>query len=440
MTAGTFEAIHTDRELGFAQPEKIRAFQLDQLKRHLSYCQQHSPFYRKRIDQSQWSSAELTLDTYSTFPLTDKSDIEAFNQDFCAVPSEEIVDIVLSSGTTGKPTRILYTESDLQRLAYNEEVSLAACGITASDTALLTCTIDRCFIAGLAYFSGLRKIGTAVIRNGQNSLESHASILSRLHPTVIVGVPSFLRKLGHYLIDTGQSDALKPVQKLVCIGEPIRDEQLNLTETGADLESTYQARVYSTYASSETVTSFCECDAGQGGHLLPDLGWVEIVDNKGHPLPAGSIGEVVMTPFGINGMPLLRFKTGDVSYLMTEQCRCGRYSPRLAPILGRKAQMLKIKGTTLYPQAINAVMESISNIEEYYVSADAETDLSDSVTIHAAAGDGSLTSEFIEGQLQARLRVKPQVILEPAVNIRQRVFHPSSRKPIRFFDNRKKQQ
>jgi phenylacetate-CoA ligase len=379
----------------------------------------------------------MDLNSFYEFPLTAKKDIEAFNDDFCAVPREKIVDIVLSSGTTGKPTRIMYTEADLQRLAYNEKISLAGCGITNSDTALLTCTMDRCFIAGLAYFSGLRGIGAAVIRNGQNTLESHASIIISLHPSVVVGVPGFLRKLGHFMVDSGLESQVKSINKLVCIGEPIRDRQLRLTATGEDLKRLWQAQLYSTYASSETITSFCECEAGMGGHLLADLALAEIIDDNGNRLSPGNPGEVVITPFGITGMPLVRFKTGDISCLLDEACSCGRNTQRLGPIQGRKAQMLKLKGTTLYPQAIFAVLESFDQIEEYYIQVEAQSDLSDQVTLYTAVQSSSLTPETIQNRLQASLRVKPDVKIEPLSSILKKVMSPGSRKPMRFFDNRK---
>ena len=437
MTNWDFDTLSTNDRLAFSSANQIKSFQENQLKRHLSYCQQHSPYYQRLMEQTGLFPDNIDLKSFSNFPLTSKTDIEEFNDDFCAVPPEKIVDIVLSSGTTGKPTRIMYTESDLQRLAYNEDVSLSACGITDSDTALLTCTMDRCFIAGLAYFSGLRRIGTAIIRNGQNTLESHSSVIARLHPTVVVGVPSFLKKLGHFMIHSGLESELTSVKKLVCIGEPIRDENLKPTDTGAELERVWQAQIYSTYASSESITSFCECEAGAGGHLLADLALVEIVDDSGSVLSPGETGEVVVTPFGTTGMPLLRFKTGDISYLIEDSCQCGRNTPRLAPIQGRKAQMLKIKGTTLYPQAIFTVLESFEKIEEYYILAEAQSELSDLVTVYAAVQDTSLDAVTIQNKLQASLRVKPDVKIEPVSTIRQKVFDPGSRKPMRFFDNRK---
>ena len=146
------------------------------------------------------------MDNLSTLGLTDKSDLEKYNDDFLAIETQKVVEIVLSSGTTGIPTKIAYSEGDLKRLAYNEEQSFTACGFTNQDTVLLTCTLDRCFIAGLAYYSGIRALGATAVRNGLNSLESHLELIKRLKPTAMVGVPSFLRRLGLYLNQNGYSE------------------------------------------------------------------------------------------------------------------------------------------------------------------------------------------------------------------------------------------
>jgi phenylacetate-CoA ligase len=422
------------REIPFSSPEAMREVQQIQLSKHLAYCREHSPYYRRVLKDIDIDYEKMTLDQLPRLPLTDKSEIEKYNDDFCAAPLTRIVDIVLSSGTTGHPTLVMYTDHDLRRLAYNEEMSFRGCGMTNNDLVLLTCTIDRCFVAGLAYFLGVRSVGAAAIRSGQNSVESHGEIIKRMNPTAIVGVPTFLKKLGTYLLEKGLDP--ERVSKLVCIGEPVRDKHLALLKIGEDLENIWQAKVYSTYASSEVVTTFCECSARQGGHLHPDLAVVEIIDDEGRTLPHGTIGEVVITPMSVEGMPLVRFKTGDMSFLMDEPCSCGRYSPRLGPILGRKKQMMKIRGTTLYPQSVYSALDEIKAIQEYYLVITRKSDLSDNITIHVAVNETSCTAEIIQDQLQARLRVKPSVVIESIEAVKQQVYSPTSRKPIRFTDKR----
>jgi phenylacetate-CoA ligase len=424
-------------EIEFLSPAEIRQRQDVLLKKHLEYAAESSPFYKRVFKSAGIDPGSVTLDTLKDIPFTDRTLFGEQNSDFLAAPLTRIVDIVLSSGTTGLPTSVMYTENDLQRLAYNEQISFASCGIVPEDIVLLTCTIDRCFIAGLAYFSGVRKLGAAAIRNGLASVESHLEIIKRLKPTVIVGVPTFLLKLGRYLESQGISHGSTGVRKLVCIGEPIRDRKLGFIKAGEELESLWGARIYSTYASSETITSFCECTAQSGGHLHPDLAILEIVDENGKNLGADEVGEVVVTPLGIEGMPLVRFRTGDISFLIDSPCECGRNSVRLGPILGRKKQMMKIKGTTIYPESIYAVLDHIPGVGEYFITATSDYDLSDTVKIFVAVSDTACNEKIILDRLQATLRVTPEVVITSEDAVTRWRSAGNSRKIVRFIDDRK---
>lgn len=422
------------KNIKFSRPDIIKDMQESLLKKHLDYISKNSPYYRRILNS--FNLKNITLKNLETLPFTDKSAFEKHNDELLAVPMTEIVDIVLSSGTTGKPTRIMYTENDLKRLAYNEEISFAGCGITSDDIVLLTCTIDRCFVAGLAYFLGVRALGAAAVRNGLNSFESHAEIIQRMKPTAIVGVPSFLYKLGRFLQSNGIDPQKANITKLVCIGEPLRNKNLSLLKMGEYLEETWGAKVFSTYASSETITTFCECTEQKGGHLHPELAIVEIVDDDGNVLPPGEIGEVVVTTFFVEGMPLLRFKTGDVSFLIDEPCECGRYSPRLGPILGRKKQMIKYRGTTLYPQTIYSVLDGMPEVSEYYVTITSNFDLSDDLKVYVSVNNGSCSANTIMDKLQAHLRVRPEVEIKSEEEIKAQLFSGNSRKAIRFIERR----
>ena len=424
------------RRAAFLPPDAMRALQDELLQAHVAHCLAHSPFYRERLKGSGLRPDAMTVERLAELPLTGKEDLARANDAFLAVPRRDVVDVVLSSGTTGLPTAVMYTEHDLQRLAYNEELAFAACGLTADDVVLLTCTLDRCFVAGLAYFLGVRRLGAAAIRNGHGTLESHLAVIRQLRPTAAVGVPSFLRKLGLYLGEAGLPAAESGIRKLVCIGEPVRGRDMEFVKLGADLEQIWGARVYSTYASTETVTTFCECTAQRGGHLHPDLGIVEIVDDDARPVAPGEAGEVVLTPLNAEAMPLLRFRTGDVSFLLNGECPCGRRAPRLGPIVGRKQQMMKVRGTSLYPQAVYAALDELAGVSEYYVEITAHDRLSDELTVHVAVADPALTAAALAERLQGRLRVKPAVVVEPLDAVRGLVHTPQSRKPVRCVDRR----
>lgn len=422
--------------LEFKSAKVSRAAQSIRLKEHLAYCASHSPYYRRLFKNEGLRIKSMGLDDLSSLPLTDKTDFARHNDEFLAVPQTDIVDIVLSSGTTGKPNRIMYTERDLLRLAYNERLSFESCGLSSSDIALLTCTMDRCFIAGLAYFLGIRALGAAAIRNGHGTLTSHMDIIRTVNPTVLVGVPSFLRRLGHFLQEQGINPRKTSLRALVCIGEPVRGQDMQPLKLGRDIGQLWNAQVFSTYASSECITTFCECTARQGGHLHPDLGIIEIIDEQGRPVEPGTPGEVVLTPLAIQGMPLIRFKTGDISFLINEPCACGRTSPRLGPILGRKQHMMKVRGTSLYPQAVFAALDEIQGLGDFYLEIIDSSELSDELILHISDREGTPTVGLIRDQLQSKLRVTPSIVVDPADKVRQHVHSPESRKPIRIIDRR----
>jgi len=416
--------------------DKISHIQYSLLKTHLDYCIGNSPFYRERLKTFQMDS--FSYNSFITLPFTNKSDLEKYNKEFLSVPEKKIIDIVYSSGTMGEITQIMYTEHDLKRLAYNEQRALTLTGITADDIVLLTCTMDRCFVAGLAYFLGLRNIGASVIRNGINSVESHAQIIKRAKPNVIIGVPTFLKKLGLYLKENAEyKDCLSTVNKLICIGEPLKNINMKPIYLSDALKEIWQAKTFSTYASTEMITSFCECEMQQGGHLLPELLFVEIINEEGNVLKDGEVGEVVVTPFAIEGMPLIRFKTGDISFINSAPCPCGRNTPRLGPIIGRKNQMMKVNGTTIYPQAIFSVMDEFDFIIDYYIEVSCKHELSDEIQVYVALKENSNNIEkTIINKLQARLRFTPTVSICSKDTVLIKVFQKKIRKPIRFFDNR----
>jgi phenylacetate-CoA ligase len=425
-----------DMSASFKPVKDMLAIQKAGLVTHLAYCQSASPFYKERLVDLSLNTHGTLTDILDQLPFTDKDDIAAQNNEFLAVPMRDVADIVVSSGTTGAPTRVFYTDHDLHRLAYNEEKSFLGCGLTPADRVLLTCTIDRCFIAGLAYYLGCREVGAATIRNGHANMAGHLDIIRRLEPTAIVGVPTFIRKLGQYMISESMSPAETPVSRIICIGEPTRNRDMALTRVGADVEKLWQAKTYSTYASSETITTFCECEAQAGGHLHPDLGLVEIVDENGDRVPPGESGEVVVTPLGVEGMPLIRFKTGDISFLLDAPCPCGRTSSRLGPILGRRKQMLKIKGTTVYPQAAFDLLSAMEGVDEYLLEVTSDDDLSDLLTVRVSLNNDRITAQWLREKLQARLRVTPHVEIAGRDHLRSLVFLPQFRKPRRFLDRR----
>ncbi|MGA1869519.1 MAG: phenylacetate--CoA ligase family protein [bacterium] len=424
------------KDIHFSNVEAAKSIQETQLGKHILYCRKNSPYYRKVLNNFGINIKNLTLEQLADLPFTTRSHIEDNESEFYAVSSDQVIDIVFSAGITGRPIRLVYSDYDLRRLAYSEKQALMGCGVSEEDVVLLTSTIDRCFSTGLAHFLGVRDLGATAIRCGYTSMQSCGEIIDKIAPTIIIGAPSYLRKLGAYLLEKGRDPGKTHVSKLICSSEPIQDKYLNLNKIGHDLQKIWQADVFSIYSSTEIETSFCECSFQRGAHIHPDLAIVEIVDEKGLPLPAGVIGEVVVTPMGVKGMPLLRFKTGDISYLIDEPCLCERTSARLGPILGRKEHMMKIQGKTIYPQKLYSALDEIKAINDYFIIANSENNVSDTITIFAAVNAESCTTETIQNELQKLLHVKPKVVIGSEKAINQQIYTSRSVKPVRFIDRR----
>lgn len=419
-----------DPELSFKSAADIRVLQEKLLNEHVDYCIRKSRFYKDKLNNLP--DRPLTLDDMHLLPLTAKHDLHEHNDDFIAADIKDIADIVFTSGTTGRPCKIAYTLSDLQRLAYSDGTGFRSAGMSPEDITLITCSLDRCFIAGLAYSMGTVKLGGAIIRNGLNTLESHADIIKNTHVTAIVGVPSFLAKLGHFLAE--QHIDYSGIKHVLCIGEPLYNRDMTRTPLALQLETFWPGAVHSTYASSETVSSCTECKERRGGHPAADLCIIEIIDDNGNPVQPGEVGEVVITPLQVQGMPLIRFKTGDLSFIIPEPCPCGRNTPRLGPIFARKAQMLKVKGTTLYPANFFHVLDQIPEVDNYYMEVSG-TGLSDEIELFISLKEGDLDSANVKKLLLANTRVNVKLNQITPEQAYKKVFG-STRKPLRFFDLR----
>lgn len=419
--------------------EETTARQLELLRAHLVYLAGHSPFYRQRFAAARVGVETLrSLADLAAFPLTGKDDLARDGAAFLCVPPQEIADVCLTSGTTGRPVAMLQSAADLQRLACNEELSFRAAGIRPGERVLIAAAIDRCFMAGLAYFLGLQRLGATTIRAGSSSLPILAELVRSQRPSAIVGVPTLLLALAGRLRADGFDPARCGVTTLIGIGEPLRCEDLSLSPLGERLTVAWGgARICATYASTEMATTFADCTCGRGGHLHPELMVVEIVDEAGCPVPPGTTGEVVATPLQVTGMPLLRFRTGDLAALHAEPCPCGLTTPRLGPVVGRKAQMLKVRGTTLFPPAIATVLQELPTVRGHYLEVFAEFDLSDRLRVVVGSDDPQLKAEDVAERIAARTRVKPEVVIVPPAEVQRKVLVEEKRKPVTFFDYRK---
>jgi len=184
-------------------------------------------------------------------------------------------------------------------------------------------------------------------------------------------------------------------------------------------------------------TAFTECSEGRGGHLQPELVIVELLDENNRQVASNMPGEVTITTLGVEGMPLLRYKTGDICMCFDAPCVCGRSSLRLSPVIGRKKQMIKFKGTTLYPPALFDLLNEMEEVLDFVVDVYSNEIGMDEVLFHLVPADDSKACDNrIRAYLQARLRVSPHVTYINAEDIQKMQFQEASRKVVKFIDRR----
>lgn len=413
--------------------------QQEALSRLLQYVQDHSPFYQKLFSEYDVDITKVkSLKDLTLLPTTSKSDMQEYNMEFLCVPYSEIKEYTATSGTLGRPVTLALTENDLQRLAYNEEQSFLCADGKPEDIYQLMLTLDRQFMAGMAYYSGIRKLGAALARTGPGLPNLQWNTINRLNTNSIVSVPSFILRLIEYANEHQIDLSKTPVTKAVCIGESLRTKDFQLNPLAQKIKEQWPIKLYSTYASTEMQTAFTECGAGEGGHQIPDLIILEVLDDEGNQLPAGAYGEVTITTLGVEGMPLLRYRTGDICAYYEEPCSCGRTSKRLSPVLGRKQQMIKYKGTTLYPPAIFDILNDVAFVKEYTVEVFTNELGTDELMLHIHTPlPVDDCEQKLRPLLQSKLRVAPLLHFHSGSEMRQIQFPEGSRKQVRFIDNRK---
>jgi phenylacetate-CoA ligase len=390
---------------------EIATMQREAWRDVLSYARRLSPFYRRWLEQCRLGGRSRPgLDQRHKIATIDKQVVSEQASGFLCVPAKQVVDIVTTSGSTGEPLVWQLTESDLERLAANEYLSFRCAGLSASDTVALAVTLDRCCMAGLAYFMGLRRLGAAVARVGPASPVMALDLLRRTAATAVVGVPSFLAQVWQRATASTSDTLDLSVRLAVGIGEPVRDRGFQLNATGEAISAGNRIRVASSYGVTELASSACECEAGRGSHVHPQLLHLEALDEEGCPLPEGEVGELTATTFGVEAMPLIRYRTGDCAAMYYGRCDCGRWTPRVGPIVGRKSQKLKFKGVTLFPSTLKAILDSTAGVRTYAIVAHREGPLSDRVEVKLTCqGDPEVVRRELTERFRGEAKVAPAI-------------------------------
>ena len=287
-------------DIEFQSVEAIKDFQEKKLREALDYLAANSPYYKRMFSRFGIDVSSIHhIEDLVKVPFTEKKDLQLYNEDFLCVPKDKVIDYITTSGTLGDPVTFCCTEKDLQRLAYNEKKSFECAGVHPGNVVQLMTTIDKRFMAGLAYFLGIRELGAGIIRVGNGVPELQWDTIQRIKPDTIMCVPSFILRLIQYAEEHGIDYRNSSVKRIIGIGEGLRNQDFSLNLLGSKIKAKWDVDLYATYSSTEMGATFSECQYGVGGHVHPELIIVEIIGEDNLPVPDGEEGEIVVTTLGV---------------------------------------------------------------------------------------------------------------------------------------------
>lgn len=376
--------------------KQIEEIQLERLKYTVNYCYTHVPFYKKKMDAAGVSPDQIkTLDDIRRIPSTTKADLrDNYPFGLFAVPMKDIVRIHASSGTTGKPTVVGYTKHDLDMWSDCMARLCAAAGATAEDIVQISFGYGM-FTGALGLHYGLEKLGCAVVPNSSGNTEKALMYMRDFKTTALVATPSY----ALYMAETAKS-----------LDYPISDYHLRLGLFGSEgctpemrtqIENGWGLFATDNYGMSELMGPGVsgECTERCGLHINEDYFLAEIVDpNTLEVLGEGETGEVLITTLTKEGIPLLRYRTRDISRIVYEPCKCGRTFARMDKIKGRSDDMLKIRGVNVFPSQIESVLVGMDKVSPHYQLIVRREGFTDTLEIQVELSDTSLLESF--GKIQ----------------------------------------
>ena len=344
--------------------EEMRALQLQRLQQTVRYVYERVPLYRERLDALKVRPEDIrSLDDVRRLPFTTKEDFRAnYPYGLFAVPMKDIVRIHASSGTTGQPTVVGYTEQDLDMWATCVARLCAAGGATREDIAQISFGYGL-FTGALGLHFGLAKLGAAVVPISSGNTERQIQLMADFGSTVLVATPSYALYMAEVAERMGMMDKIK--LRVGLFGAEGSTEEMR-----AELERRWGIVATENYGMSELIGPGVsgDCTEKCGMHINEDYFYCEVVDPAtGEPVPEGEWGELVVTPLMKQALPLLRYRTHDITRLLPGPCKCGRTTTRMQKIAGRTDDMLIIRGVNVFPSQVESAITGIPGIAPRYL-------------------------------------------------------------------------
>ncbi|HOM82607.1 MAG TPA: phenylacetate--CoA ligase [Armatimonadota bacterium] len=421
------------------QRADLEQLQLERLQATVNRVYRNVPFYQRRFEELSVKPEEIrSLDDIRRLPFTTKEDMRAaYPYELFAVPLREIVRIHSSSGTTGRATVVGYTRNDLRTWSELVARIISAVGVTDQDVVQITFGYGL-FTGGFGLHYGAERVGASVIPVSSGNTERQIQIMRDFRTTALVGTPSYALHIAEVMKERGIDRSSLCLRVGLFGGEPSSEQMRKKLEESLDIMAT------DNYGLSEVlgpgVAGECECQCGM--HINEDHFIAEVIDPQTlEPVPYGQEGELVLTTLTKEGIPVIRYRTRDLTSLNPEPCRCGRTNVRMKKVLSRTDDMLIVRGVNVYPSQIEQVLFEVEGVEPHYQIVLERRAALDEMTILVEVSRELFTgqmSRLVELETKIRSRMHSVIGITPRLKlVEPRSLERSLGKARRVVDNRK---
>ncbi|WP_027364425.1 phenylacetate--CoA ligase family protein [Desulfotruncus alcoholivorax] len=421
--------------------EELRSLQLKRLKETVTRVYERVPFYRQALDRAGVLPGDIqSLADVTRLPFTDKTALrDNYPYGLFALPKKQIVRLHASSGTTGKPTVVGYSRRDLENWSNLVARVVTMAGVTDEDVVQITFGYGL-FTGAFGLHYGLEKVGVTLVPASVGNTTRQIMLMQDFGATALVGTPSY----ALHLADTARGLGIDPASLGIRTG--LFGAEAWTESMRAELERTWNMKATDNYGLSEVMGPGVagECLHFAGQHINEDHFLVEIIDPEtGEQLPPGQEGELVITTLTKEALPILRYRTRDITVINEEKCECGRTLARMRKIRGRTDDMLIISGVNVFPSQIETVLMNIDGLSPHYQILVNKKGYLDIMEVQVELTDEMFTGHFRDLEaLESKIRQKIFSVL--SINCKVRLLEPrslarSEGKIKRVIDNRPKE-
>ncbi len=414
-----------DKKIEQMARDQMREIQLERLKKIVKYAYERVPFYKKKFDEIGLLPEDIkTLENIKKIPYTTKADLrDNYPYGLLAVPMDDIVRVHASSGTSGKPTVVAYTKNDLDMWSDCMARLIVAAGGRKSDIVQISFGYGL-FTGALGLHQGWEKIGATVIPASSGNTERQVMLMKDLGATALVATPSY----GLYISEVVEKMGIKKEDLKLRIG--LFGSEASSPEMHKELQDKLGLFPTDNYGLSEIIGPGVagECEFKCGMHINEDHFYPEIIDKETlQPIEDGEWGELVITTLTKEGLPMLRYRTKDITRLIKDKCQCGRTTVRMDKIQGRSDDMLIIRGVNVFPSQIEGVLMSMPEIGGNYEIIVERIGHMDKLTINVEVKDIGLLDNYSKLEdLVKKVKQKLKVVLQ--IDAVVRLVEPQSLK------------